>query len=365
MVTCPKCGYVRKPGDDDFFSGRECPKCGIIYEKFETEQPASDDGKLVVYLEKPGRDRTLVWILVVLLCTLGAYFAASGNLKKPAPAESKPTASAPPKAAQAPPRQRAAATAPAPPPAEDKIVQSPPPASHSLAIHSTAPSPKNDSTEVARAIHRLSQTLTQPMDSAYFHRNELSENDYVGLKSQPYYVKVQYILQLYRRQHAYIGNGFFVCVDMAMEVWDELAAAGIPAKLMVGNVRSDITQSDTRIRYIAAMNHAWLLVEVAPSTWIPVETTGGFIVQPSMWNFSLYNMGAMFENPGEFKDFVEHRKSMFLTCGQIGPLQSNFNQTFAGERVSGKGVEYTGRIMQKVYDCAGLVRRVTALLQPR
>jgi uncharacterized RDD family membrane protein YckC len=32
--TCPKCNYKRQPEDDEFASKTECPKCGVIYEKF-------------------------------------------------------------------------------------------------------------------------------------------------------------------------------------------------------------------------------------------------------------------------------------------------------------------------------------------
>jgi len=31
-ITCPKCGYTRKP--DDFAPAWQCPRCGIVYEKY-------------------------------------------------------------------------------------------------------------------------------------------------------------------------------------------------------------------------------------------------------------------------------------------------------------------------------------------
>ncbi len=33
VVTCPKCGYVRRP--EDTAPSYECPKCGVIYAKFD------------------------------------------------------------------------------------------------------------------------------------------------------------------------------------------------------------------------------------------------------------------------------------------------------------------------------------------
>lgn len=34
MRVCPKCNYERQPKDDEFTPTTECPKCGVIYEKF-------------------------------------------------------------------------------------------------------------------------------------------------------------------------------------------------------------------------------------------------------------------------------------------------------------------------------------------
>ena len=43
---CPKCHYQRKPDDDDFYPEYECPKCGIIYDKFiPPEQPTASNNK--------------------------------------------------------------------------------------------------------------------------------------------------------------------------------------------------------------------------------------------------------------------------------------------------------------------------------
>jgi predicted nucleic acid-binding Zn-ribbon protein len=35
MRECPKCGYLRKPEDNEFYDLDECPKCGTIYIKYE------------------------------------------------------------------------------------------------------------------------------------------------------------------------------------------------------------------------------------------------------------------------------------------------------------------------------------------
>jgi hypothetical protein len=35
MRECPKCGYLRKPEDNEFYGQDECPKCGTIYIKYQ------------------------------------------------------------------------------------------------------------------------------------------------------------------------------------------------------------------------------------------------------------------------------------------------------------------------------------------
>ena len=39
---CIRCGYLRKPQDDILIPAAECPKCGIIYQKFEDGMLAFD-----------------------------------------------------------------------------------------------------------------------------------------------------------------------------------------------------------------------------------------------------------------------------------------------------------------------------------
>ncbi|WP_027358357.1 hypothetical protein [Desulforegula conservatrix] len=39
---CTRCGYLRKPLDDILIPAAECPKCGIIYQKFEDGMLAFD-----------------------------------------------------------------------------------------------------------------------------------------------------------------------------------------------------------------------------------------------------------------------------------------------------------------------------------
>ncbi|MDR3553664.1 MAG: hypothetical protein P4L55_02800 [Syntrophobacteraceae bacterium] len=347
----------------------ECPRCGIVYQKFEKEQQELEAAKLVVYVEKPNTNRAYLWGAVVLLFVIGIFMVASKGVKYPVGDHAYVNGIQP--------RQNPQAGLPRPEPAYSPPVTytPPPPQNHQTGrglqtpgynlpvIRTTPPALKDSSREISNAAQPLTEAFNQPMDSSCYYKNELDESEWDRIKSLPDYAKIRSIALYYHRQHTYVGNDWFVCLDMAMEVWDLLGTAGIRSRLMVGNVQTDITQSETIVKYLAAMNHAWVLAEVAPSTWIAVETTGGFIAQPSMWNYGLYNTGAMFDNPGQLKDFNESRKSMFQTCSQIVPMQSDFNRSYAGRPVSTKGAQYTGRIIQKIYDCKNLVGRVTTHLR--
>lgn len=205
----------------------------------------------------------------------------------------------------------------------------------------------------------------QLLSDLYIFRNHIPDYGWDNIRREQNYGRIRSILENYRRQHKYMDNDFYVCVDMAVNVWNMLATFGIQSKLMIGNVERDITQENTIIRYLSTMNHAWVLAEVTPSTWIPLETTGGYIVEPSMPGFELYNKGLAFDNPKDFKDCNVSRKAMFETCNETVTMRNNFNQLYAGKPVSAEGMEYIGRMKQKLSDCEQLLGKVTAYLQGR
>lgn len=45
MRQCPKCGYLRKPEDSEFYGPDECPKCGTIYIKYQAYLAQSQEEK--------------------------------------------------------------------------------------------------------------------------------------------------------------------------------------------------------------------------------------------------------------------------------------------------------------------------------
>ncbi len=183
------------------------------------------------------------------------------------------------------------------------------------------------------------------------------------LAESPNYTKIAALMKDYHSKHSYLKEDFFVCSDMAIEVWDIIKTAGIKAKLMVGNIERDIVKHKSDHEYIAEMNHVWVMAEVVPSDWIPVETTAGIIIHPKIPSFELYNKGTSFETPRLFKEFSESRRALFQTCKEANIMADEFNRVHAGKPITREGMERTGRAKQKIEDCKNLESEVLSHLR--
>ncbi len=101
---------------------------------------------------------------------------------------------------------------------------------------------------------------------------------------------IQEIAEEYHSKHTYSYADFFVCSDMALDVWNMVETAGINAQIVIGDVsRSDETLFES--------NHAWVIAETSENTWTAIEATGGYIVE----NNDEYYYGWFFENSKDFK----------------------------------------------------------------
>jgi tetratricopeptide (TPR) repeat protein len=176
------------------------------------------------------------------------------------------------------------------------------------------------------------------------------------------YSKVAWLISDYHKKHKYLKEDFFVCSDMAIDVWNIIKTSGINARIMVGNVDKDIVKYKSTREYISEMNHVWIMAEVMPSEWIPVETTAGMIVHPKIPRFNLYRIGTYFDNPKRFKEFNESRTALFQTCKEANIMVTNFNSLYAGKKASTDALELTGRTKQKVDDCMNLEKDVLSHL---
>ena len=126
------------------------------------------------------------------------------------------------------------------------------------------------------------------------------------------------IVRHYHETHIYSSYDFFVCSDMALDVWDMVKAQGINAVIQIGNV-------ETAAKDITEANHAWVLAEVSLGSYLALETTGGYAV----WSKDnpLYYKGWSFDNPKEYKRFVELKQEYATLADIINGLISEAQKT--------------------------------------
>ena len=121
------------------------------------------------------------------------------------------------------------------------------------------------------------------------------------------------IVRRYHETHIYSKYDFFVCSDMALDVWNMLKAEGINALVQIGNI-------DKGAENISEVDHTWVLAEVSPGQYLALETTGGYVVKDN----PLYYQGWAFDNPREFKRFVELMREYEIRVIIIGQLEEAF-----------------------------------------
>jgi hypothetical protein len=124
------------------------------------------------------------------------------------------------------------------------------------------------------------------------------------------------IVEEYYKTHTYSEYDLFVCADMAIEVWNMVETQGINAEIAVGNV--DNPNADWK-----EYNHAWVLAEVSPDTWLALEATGGYVTYDKK-----YYSGYFFTNPKEFKRYLELMKEYNAQIDRINGLQIEYSDTY-------------------------------------
>ncbi len=130
------------------------------------------------------------------------------------------------------------------------------------------------------------------------------------------------IVKCYHENHIYSKYDLFVCSDMVLDVWDMLKAQGIDALIHIGNV-------ETGAKEITEANHAWVLAEVSPGYYLALETTGGYAVWEK--DNSLYYQGWSFDNPREYKRFVELKYEYNIRVSIIKQLTDVFEASRSAE----------------------------------
>lgn len=103
---------------------------------------------------------------------------------------------------------------------------------------------------------------------------------------------------------------------MAIDVWNMVETQGINAEIAVGNV--DNSNADW-----TEYNHAWVLAEVSPDTWLALEATGGYVTYDEN-----YYRGYFFKNPREFKEYLELMKEYNAQIDRINQLLAEGSDTY-------------------------------------
>jgi len=122
------------------------------------------------------------------------------------------------------------------------------------------------------------------------------------------------IVASYHATHTYSLPDFYVCADMAQDVWNMVRTRGIPAKIAVGN----IGQPSAKVN---EYNHAWVVAEYSPGDWIAMETTGGYLVPKDVG----YYRGIFFETPKDFKTYLDLMKDYNSEVSRIAAITDDYN----------------------------------------
>jgi len=129
----------------------------------------------------------------------------------------------------------------------------------------------------------------------------------------------QNIVKRYHDTHVYSKYDFYVCSDMAMDVWNMLKAQQIEALIQVGNIKTSVSD-------ITKVDHAWVLAKVSPDGYLALEATGGYAV-PEQEN-DLYYKGWSFGSPREYKSYIEIRQEYNIRVGIIKQLNEKAETTY-------------------------------------
>jgi outer membrane murein-binding lipoprotein Lpp len=166
---------------------------------------------------------------------------------------------------------------------------------------------------------RVSAQLTASQAQVVELQNEIRElKEQYEIVGETPAETAENIVKRYHETHIYSKHDFFVCSDMAIDVWNMLKAQEIDALIQIGNTETgakDITEAD----------HAWVLAETSLGYYLALETTGGYVVYEE--DNSLYYRGWSFDNPKEYKRFVELRQEYNTRIGLSKEMWNTFETT--------------------------------------
>jgi len=162
---------------------------------------------------------------------------------------------------------------------------------------------------------------------------------------------VEQIAAEFHKSHSYTLEGEFVCLDMAINVWNQLITRGIEAKIMGGNIRENITAWNFR-QLAMESNHAWVIATISPSEKVAVETTTGMVIKPGMKDYAAYSRGLEFDSPAEIKRFELLRKATYANCRATDQMIKDWNENVTGKKLRPEEIiSRKSQIEQRKSDC--------------
>nr|WP_321506482.1 PEGA domain-containing protein [uncultured Methanoregula sp.] len=165
-----------------------------------------------------------------------------------------------------------------------------------------------DGTTLPSGNYRLVASLPSGQKSAAVFTIESQEDTNIRILRQ--------IVEDYHKIHTYSMDDYFICADMALDVWNIVDTRGMRAVLATGNIKDP--NADWK-----EYNHAWVLVEAAPLQWVALETTGGYLVYKN--NNPNYYRGMFFVNPKDLKTNMDLRRDYNNEIERSATIVSQYN----------------------------------------
>ena len=162
---------------------------------------------------------------------------------------------------------------------------------------------------------------------------------------------VERIAAMYHASHSYTMEGGFVCLDMAIDVWNQLKTYGIESKIMGGNIHENITAWNYR-QLAMEGNHAWVIATISPDEKVAIETTEGKVIKQGTTETAPYFKGIAFDDPAQVKRFELLRKLANGNCQDALKLVNDWNENVAGKQLRPEEIiARKSRIEQRKQDC--------------
>ena len=133
---------------------------------------------------------------------------------------------------------------------------------------------------------------------------------------------VDRIVRHYHSTHEYLPDNIYDCSDMSCDVWNQVIAAGINAEIAIGNVE---IQSYLKTFKYEDINHAWVLAEVSPHTWLALECTSGRVISEEE-NSMYYHPYICFQNPKQLHEFNDLSKHIALQEQRYVNALNHYNE---------------------------------------